>query len=57
MLFRAPELFHVDSHCIVDEKVDVWVRKKEVLMYPVFKSYVFLTLPDNVASGYMQELM
>ncbi|KAJ8025039.1 Serine/threonine-protein kinase 16 [Holothuria leucospilota] len=24
MLFRAPELFHVDSHCIVDEKVDVW---------------------------------
>ncbi|XP_063964521.1 serine/threonine-protein kinase 16-like isoform X1 [Lytechinus pictus] len=24
MLFRAPELFHVDSHCIVDEKVDIW---------------------------------
>eukprot|EP00057_Strongylocentrotus_purpuratus_P034663 XP_796127.3 PREDICTED: serine/threonine-protein kinase 16 isoform X1 [Strongylocentrotus purpuratus] len=24
MLFRAPELFHVDSHCIVEEKVDIW---------------------------------
>ncbi|PIK63045.1 putative serine/threonine-protein kinase 16 isoform X2 [Apostichopus japonicus] len=24
MLFRAPELFHVDSHCTIDEKVDIW---------------------------------
>ncbi|XP_022080017.1 serine/threonine-protein kinase 16-like isoform X2 [Acanthaster planci] len=24
MLFRAPELFHVESHTIIDEKVDVW---------------------------------
>ncbi|XP_072041516.1 serine/threonine-protein kinase 16-like [Amphiura filiformis] len=24
MLFRAPELFHVESHCIIDEKVDIW---------------------------------
>ena len=25
--FRAPELFEVDSDCVIDEKVDIWVCK------------------------------
>ncbi|KAI8516068.1 PREDICTED: serine/threonine-protein kinase 16-like [Branchiostoma belcheri] len=24
MPWRAPELFHVESHCIIDDKVDIW---------------------------------
>ncbi|XP_071966087.1 serine/threonine-protein kinase 16-like [Antedon mediterranea] len=24
MLFRAPELFHVESHCVINEKIDIW---------------------------------
>ncbi|GIX86858.1 hypothetical protein CEXT_128891 [Caerostris extrusa] len=24
MAFRAPELFHVESHSSIDERVDVW---------------------------------
>lgn len=24
--YRAPELFSVQSHCVIDERTDVWVR-------------------------------
>lgn len=24
--YRAPELFNVESHCIIDERTDIWVR-------------------------------
>lgn len=23
--YRAPELFNVESHCIIDERTDIWV--------------------------------
>lgn len=26
MLYRAPELFNVESYCMVDERTDIWVR-------------------------------
>lgn len=26
--YRAPELFNVESHCIIDEKTDIWVRNQ-----------------------------
>lgn len=24
--YRAPELFNVESHCIIDERTDIWVK-------------------------------
>jgi len=24
--YRAPELFNVESHCIIDERTDIWVN-------------------------------
>lgn len=24
--YRAPELFNVESHCIIDERTDIWVE-------------------------------
>ena len=27
MPYRAPELFNVESYCVIDERTDVWVRK------------------------------
>ena len=24
--YRAPELFNVESHCIIDERTDIWVQ-------------------------------
>lgn len=24
--YRAPELFSVESHCIIDERTDIWVE-------------------------------
>lgn len=26
MPYRAPELFHVESYCIIDQRTDIWVR-------------------------------
>lgn len=26
MPYRAPELFNVESYCMVDERTDIWVR-------------------------------
>lgn len=25
MTYRAPELFHVESYCIIDQRTDIWV--------------------------------
>lgn len=25
MPYRAPELFHVESYCMIDERTDIWV--------------------------------
>lgn len=25
MTYRAPELFHVESYCVIDQRVDIWV--------------------------------
>ncbi|KAF5922555.1 hypothetical protein HPG69_017928 [Diceros bicornis minor] len=29
--YRAPELFSVQSHCVIDERTDVWVRRNTAL--------------------------
>lgn len=26
MPYRAPELFNVESYCVIDERTDIWVR-------------------------------
>lgn len=31
--YRAPELFNVESHCIIDERTDIWV----ILIFVCFK--------------------
>lgn len=28
MPYRAPELFNVESYCMVDERTDIWVNSK-----------------------------
>lgn len=28
MPYRAPELFNVESYCMVDERTDIWVSPK-----------------------------
>uniref|UniRef100_A0A671WZB2 non-specific serine/threonine protein kinase n=1 Tax=Sparus aurata TaxID=8175 RepID=A0A671WZB2_SPAAU len=30
--YRAPELFNVESHCIIDERTDIWVKSSATLM-------------------------
>lgn len=30
MPYRAPELFNVESYCMVDERTDIWVRKQRI---------------------------
>lgn len=27
MTYRAPELFHIESYCVIDQRTDIWVRK------------------------------
>lgn len=27
MPYRAPELFHVESYCMIDQRTDIWVSK------------------------------
>lgn len=29
--YRAPELFNVESHCIVDERTDIWVSSVDIV--------------------------
>jgi len=29
MPYRAPELFNVESYCMVDERTDIWVRESQ----------------------------
>lgn len=26
MTYRAPELFHIESYCVIDQRTDIWVR-------------------------------
>lgn len=43
--YRAPELFNVESHCIIDERTDIWV--KPCILHPfwpvIVKYVVFLS--------------
>jgi hypothetical protein len=27
MTYRAPELFHVESYCVIDQRTDIWVNE------------------------------
>ncbi len=36
--YRAPELFNVESHCIIDERTDIWV--KPCTLHPFWPVYV-----------------
>lgn len=27
MTYRAPELFHVESYCVIDQRTDIWVSR------------------------------
>lgn len=27
MTYRAPELFHVESYCVIDQRTDIWVSE------------------------------
>lgn len=29
--YRAPELFNVESHCIIDERTDIWVSIVDIV--------------------------
>lgn len=29
--YRAPELFNVESHCVIDDRTDIWVTHTSVL--------------------------
>lgn len=44
--YRAPELFNVESHCIIDERTDIWV--KPCILHPLrlvyFVQFVFLSV-------------
>lgn len=31
--YRAPELFNVESHCIIDERTDIWVKPCIFLLF------------------------
>lgn len=30
--YRAPELFNVESHCIIDEHTDIWVSIVDIIL-------------------------
>lgn len=34
MPYRAPELFNVESYCMVDERTDIWVKSRENTLVP-----------------------
>lgn len=36
--YRAPELFNVESHCIIDERTDIWVMP--CIIHPFWIVYV-----------------
>lgn len=39
--YRAPELFNVESHCIIDERTDIWVEPS-ILHALILKQYMQL---------------
>lgn len=38
MTYRAPELFHVESYCVIDQRTDIWVY------WGLNKLYILLTM-------------
>lgn len=45
--YRAPELFNVESHCIIDERTDIWVSNVRKGLN-VCKSDLFLATFSNL---------
>lgn len=44
--YRAPELFNIESHCIIDERTDIWV-KPYVLSCKLYKWPRCETIPNS----------
>lgn len=44
--YRAPELFNVESHCIIDERTDIWVKPCNVPLF--WLVYVVLMKPQEI---------
>lgn len=36
MAYRAPELFNVESSCLIDQRTDIWVRNCVILLHLYF---------------------
>lgn len=46
--YRAPELFNVESHCIIDECTDIWVMYSSSLLACVCCSWCFLDITKSL---------
>lgn len=48
--YRAPELFNVESHCIIDERTDIWV--KSCIPHPLTLVYfVYVALSNEITKS------
>jgi hypothetical protein len=48
MSYRAPELFNVESYCMIDERTDIWVNSDCITVKPRFNVPAFSEIPDLV---------
>lgn len=47
--YRAPELFNVESHCIIDERTDIWVEPFIVHTFTLLVLLFYLNQYDQVS--------
>ncbi|KAK2143664.1 hypothetical protein LSH36_823g01001 [Paralvinella palmiformis] len=58
MPYRAPELFNIESQCVITEKTDIWVKRKGALLSlnHSITHFGFETHQCNTGKRYSREL-